>query len=222
MAALYLLRPFWPRMTVYHLDTGDQFPETYDVLAKVEQDLGAPIQIVQSDVKANHVAHGMPSDLVPVNCGRFGRMVAGEPVAVVDRYFCCFVTIMLPMHERMKRDGITLIVRGNRADDYSVAPSATGQLIDGFEFLNPIESWDASRVMAFLVGEGLPVARFYAYGMKSSPDCMGCTAWWGEGRQAYMARFHPVRWGQVRSDMGRIEGAIDRQLSVLIRTGVPK
>ncbi|MBX3659199.1 MAG: phosphoadenosine phosphosulfate reductase family protein [Ramlibacter sp.] len=57
-AALYLMRPHWGQMTVYHLDAGDQFPETRKVVDAVERDV--PIVRLYSEVSELRSRHGLP------------------------------------------------------------------------------------------------------------------------------------------------------------------
>jgi 3'-phosphoadenosine 5'-phosphosulfate sulfotransferase (PAPS reductase)/FAD synthetase/ubiquinone/menaquinone biosynthesis C-methylase UbiE len=212
-AALYLLRPYWDRMTVYHLDTGDQFPETRAVVAQVEKDV--PLVRIYSDVAKVREQHGLASDLVPVDNTDIGRMVSGRQVKLQSRYDCCARTLMLPMHERMRRDGITLIVRGQRDDEYAAPPKRSGESGDGFEVLYPIQTWTGEQVSAYLKDNGLPLAQFYERGARRAPECMGCTAWWDEGRAGYMRDHHPEAFEAYRANMKTIRIEIDRQYQML-------
>jgi 3'-phosphoadenosine 5'-phosphosulfate sulfotransferase (PAPS reductase)/FAD synthetase len=212
-AALYLLRPLWNRMTVYHLDTGDQFPETREVVAQVERDV--PIVRIYSDVRAVREQFGMPSDLVPVDNTDIGRMVSGRQVKLQGRYDCCARSLMAPIHQRMIADGITLIVRGQRDDEYAAPPHRSGDSGGGFEVLYPIQSWTGDEVSAYLKDKGLPLAQFYERGAKRAPECMGCTAWWDEGRAAYMREYHPQAFEAYRANMKIIRIEIDRQYAML-------
>ena len=188
-AALYLLRPYWHLMTVYHLDTGDQFPETRDVVDQVAREV--PILRIQTSAARVREEFGLPSDVVPVDNSELGRKVSGRGVKLQSRYDCCWRTLMQPMHQRMQDDGITLLVRGQRDDEYAEPPLRSGGVANGFEVLYPIQDWTGEQVSKYLVGNGLPIAPFYARGMRRAPECMGCTAWWDEGRGAYMKAYHP-------------------------------
>lgn len=212
-AALYMLRPYWDRMTVYHLDTGDQFPETRAVVDRVEQD----VQIVRihSDVHAVRDRYGLASDLVPVDNTEPGRLVSGRDVRLISRYECCYRSLMEPMHARMKADGITLIVRGQRSDEYAKPPLVSGQAQDGFEVLYPIEAWSGDQVSRHLAEQGLPVAPFYEQGARRAPECMGCTAWWDEGRSAYLKANHPEAHVRFVANMAVVRREIDRQYESL-------
>lgn len=212
-AALYLLRPLWSRMTVYHLDTGDQFPETRAVVDRVERDV--PIVRVLSDVAKVRAEHGLASDLVPVDNSHIGRMVSGRALNIQSRYDCCVRALMAPMHQRMIEDGITLIVRGQRDDEYAIPPLRSGEVADGFEVLYPIQSWTGDEVSAYLKDDGLPLAPFYERGARRAPECMGCTAWWDEGRSAYLRDYHPQAYAAYRANIKAIRLEIDRQYAML-------
>lgn len=212
-AALHRLRDYWDRMTVYHLDTGDQFPETRDVVRELEKLV--PIVRIQGNVQAVREQFGMPSDLVPVDNGDPGRLVSGREVKLQSRYECCARSLMLPMHARMKADGISLIVRGQRDDEYATPPKRSGDVAEGFEVLYPIQDWTADQVTAYLKGHNLPMAPFYQRGMSRAPECMRCTAWWDEGRIAYLRDWHPMAFHDVKGRLAVIRSEIDRQYSML-------
>jgi 3'-phosphoadenosine 5'-phosphosulfate sulfotransferase (PAPS reductase)/FAD synthetase/ubiquinone/menaquinone biosynthesis C-methylase UbiE len=210
-AALYLLRQFWGQMTVYHLDTGDQFPETIEVVRQVEADLGKPIVRIQSDVQAVRRDHGLASDLVPVDNTEIGRMVSGRKVKLISRYECCAKSLMLPMHARILQDGVTLLIRGQRDDEYAVQPKRSGDIEGGLELLYPIQDWTGERVQSYLVDNRLPIAPYYERGARRAPECMGCTAWWDEGRASYLKQYHPDKYTAYQANMKVIRIEIDHQ-----------
>lgn len=217
-AALYQLREHWPKLTVYHVDTGDQFPELREVVDVVERDLaaaGVRLVRIETDVHALRIEHGYPSDLVPTENTPIGRMVSGRALPLQDRYACCARALMDPLHERMHADGMTLLIRGQRDAEYAAPPHRSGETADGFEVLYPIEAWTAYEVDAYLQKNGLPVAPFYAAGMRRAPECMGCTAWLDEGRAAYLRDRHPEQHAIFITTMATIRAEIDCSLSWL-------
>lgn len=218
-AALYLLRAYWWRMEVYHLDTGDQFPETKDVVARVESEFkaatGRPFNTIKSDVSDVRRVHGMASDIVPVDNTAVGRMVSGRETKIISRYECCYITLMEPMHRQIQQDGISLLIRGQRDDEYAKAPKRSGDIEGGIEFLYPIQDWGGEQVSAYLKDNGHPVAPFYERGTARAPECMGCTAWWDEGRSDYMRKYHPIKFEQFKANMQTIRAEIDRQYAML-------
>ncbi len=212
-AALYLLRPFWGRFTVYHLDTGDQFPETRSVVERVAQDV--PMVRIESNVAAVRAEHGWPSDAVPVDNLAVGQFVSGRDLRLQSRYDCCARALMIPLHERMVADGITALVRGQRDEEFVVAPQRSGDVVGGFEFFYPLQDWSAADVMAYLAENDLPVAPFYERGMRRAPECMGCTAWWDEGRLSYLAQEHPAAARPILHRVNLVRREANRQLSML-------
>lgn len=171
-----------------------------------------PVIVVPSSAQAFRDTYGHPADVVPVDAEPLGRMVSGGSTALVSRYTCCANVIMAPMHQRMLDDGITLIVRGQRASDYVTEPAPQGIDVGGFELLFPIHHWSDGDVDGFIAAHGLPVGDFYAAGMRTTPDCMGCTAWLGDGRLRYMADRYPAQAAAVRSRIQQIRAEVARQL----------
>lgn len=210
-AALYYLRPLWDRMTVYTLDTGEMYPETRAVIDAVEEDIH--VNRIHSDVEAVRREHGLASDLVPVDNIEVGRWVSGRSLKIISRYDCCARAIMLPMHQRMLDDGVTLIVRGQRDSDMAAPPTRSGDARDGVEVLYPIQNWTDAQVMTYIKANGLPLSSFYEKG-KHGSDCMGCTAWWDDGRLPVL-RKHPEAHALYVQNMRLIRGEIDRQYAML-------
>lgn len=213
-AALYLLRDYWPRMTIYHLDTGDQFPETQEVVRLVEAEAGPMTRIV-TDVKKSRVDFGLATDLVPVDNTQVGRLLSGRAAKLVSRYDCCAKNLMLPMHQRILDDGITLLIRGQRDDEYVKQPMRSGDVEGGLEVLYPIQDWSGALVSSYLKENGHPIAAFYERGARRAPECMGCTAWWDEGRAQYMRDHHPEAYKDYAKNMKMIRLEIDRQYAML-------
>lgn len=214
LAALYLMRAYWDRMRVYHLDAGDQFPELRAVVDAVNQ--WVPITRIKTSAPAWRAVHGIPSDLVPVDNTPMGQMLSGRFQRIANRNECCWANLMQPMHQRMLADGITLIVRGVRADEFlGEMPTRSGWTGEGLEMLYPIEHWSAQEVDDYIAVHELPVAPFYAQGMKEAPECMGCTAWWTDGKAQYLRQHHPDKWHEVRLGLGVIRAEAVRQLATL-------
>ena len=191
IACLFFLADYLDRITVYTLDTGDMFPETRQVLDELRPMI-PHYQVIQGNQPEVVAQHGLPSDIVPVS-HTLGALFSDQPPAflIQDRYSCCARTIMAPMHQRMIDDGITLIIRGQRNADAHKSTVRSGQTVDSFEFLFPIEDWSTAEVMAYLDAVGAPVPRFYE-SLAMAPDCLSCSAWWDEGRAAYLAKHHPA------------------------------
>jgi phosphoadenosine phosphosulfate reductase len=207
LAVLHLMQPYWDRLTVYWCNTGDAYPETRELMAQVRAMVPHFVEIA-GDQPGVVAQFGIPSDVVPATHAEMGRSMAGGANTLIqDRYHCCARTMMLPTHARMVADGITLIIRGQRADDAIKATTRSGQIVDGFELLFPIEDWDAARVDAFLSACKVDMPPFYAT-MSSMPDCMTCSAFWETGQGAYRAAHQPQAHAVVLGRMDAINDAM--------------
>lgn len=188
--------------------------ETHGNRDFLAEEAGAIVRVV-TDVKGSRSEFGLPSDLVPVDNTHIGRLVSGRPVKLVSRYECCAKNLMLPMHARAREDGITLIIRGQRDDEYAAQPMRSGDVEHGMEVLYPIQSWTGEAVSNYLVSNGLPLAPFYERGARRAPECMGCTAWWDEGRAQYLRDHHPESYAAYTSNIKIIRVEVDRQYAML-------
>lgn len=207
LACLYLMRPYWGRLTVYWVNTGAAFPETVDVMEQVRALVPCFVEIDgnQPDVVANC---GLPSDIVPASHTPIG-ILGGDSAGplIQDRYSCCANVIMLPLHRRMVEDGITLIVRGQKTADQLKGTLRSGAVADGVEYLFPIEDWSTRQVMAYLQEQGAPIPRFYQM-MEGAPDCMTCSAYWETGAAAYLKRYHYPEYQEVQFRLDIINSAV--------------
>ena len=207
IACLYLMRAFLDRITVYWLNTGSTFPETVATIKHVRE--LAP-NFVEIEGRQPQVIEtfGIPSDLVPVSSTPMGIIGEGSQAPLIqDRYSCCARSIMLPLHERMIADGITLIIRGQKNADRLKGTLRSGDVENGIEYLYPIEDWSHAQTLRYLNDEGAPIPRFYEV-MDSAPDCMTCSAWWENGAAKYLKRYHFDAYQEVQRRLDIINAAV--------------
>lgn len=211
LACLYLMKPYWDRLIVYWLDTGSAYPETVSLAARVREMVPnfARVEGRQPQVIADF---GIPTDILPASATPLGIFGSGHGEQMQDRYSCCLRSIMLPLHERMVEDGITLIVRGQKSADRLKSRVRSGDVHDGIEFLFPIEDWDTRKVMSYLREQDAPIPRFYEM-LNTAPDCMSCSAWWEEGAAAYLKRYHHTQYLENQSRLERINAAVGEHIT---------
>lgn len=212
LACLYLLRPWWDRVTVYWLNTGAPFPETLETMERVRAEVPHFVEIAgnQPQVIAQF---GIPSDIVPTSRTPMGlRAASSLAPAIQDRNDCCARSIMLPMHARVIADGATLIIRGQKNDDAIKGPLRSGAVLEGIEFLYPIEDWSDAAVMHYLRSNGLPIPRFYAM-LDGAPDCMTCSAYWEHGVASYLKQYHPAAYAVVQQRLDIINAAVSEHIA---------
>ncbi|HJV52797.1 MAG TPA: phosphoadenosine phosphosulfate reductase family protein [Noviherbaspirillum sp.] len=211
LACLYLLKPYWDRLTVYWLNTGAAYPETVALMDKVRSMVPRFIEVAGRQPQVIE-QFGIPSDLVPASATPIGITAAGGGLLLQDRYSCCARSMMIPMQERMIEDGITLVIRGQKQADSLKWPLRSGQVVDGVEYLFPIEDWSSRQVMDFLKQQGAPIPRFYEV-ISSAPDCMTCSAWWEEGAAKYLKRYHHEHYLQYQGKLDAINAAVSAHIA---------
>lgn len=206
IACLYLMRPYWDRLTVYWLDTGAAYPETRALMANISA-MVPSFAVIEGHQPKVIEAFGIPTDILPASATPLAIQGSGSGVLMQDRYSCCARSIMLPLHARMLDDGVTLIIRGQKNADRLKSIVRSGGVHDGIEYLFPIEDWDRAQVMRYLADEGAPIPRFYEM-LDGAPDCMSCSAWWEEGAAAYLKRYHYPQFVQNQQRLDTINQAV--------------
>lgn len=215
LACLYLMKPYWDRLTVYWCDTGAAYPETIALMQKI-RDMVPNFAVIQGQQPQVIEQFGLPSDIVPVNATPIGRLVGSDAPLIQDRYSCCIRSMMQPTLERMLADGITLVIRGQKTKDRLKSPVRSGEVHDGVEYFFPIENWDSRKVMRFLEDEGAPIPRFYEM-LNGMPDCMTCSAWWEEGAAKYLRRYHHAQFLENQQRLDIINTAVGEHIAAFNR-----
>jgi len=208
VAALFLLREYWSRFTVYFCDSGDSPEETQAVVRHVEALVPRFVRIPGRvwEVKA---AHGLPTDVLPWSSAPSAHHHnTGDAPLMQDRVACCSRSVMAPLHARMEQDGITLIIRGQKSGDTHKGSFSSGDTVDGFEFLYPVQDWTDADCLAAMRVSGVPVPRYYDEGLTHFGDCAACTAWCEPGKGAYLAKHHPLKFIEYRANMKTIADAL--------------
>ena len=188
VACLYLLRDRLDDITVYWLNTGDNFPETVAVIEECKKIIPHFVE-VRSSVRRWIGIHGYPSDVIPMTGEHVFIPLEADEIKCVDSYTCCAMNIMLPLHMRVVYDGIKTVIRGQKACDKHKSPILNGQTVEGITFEFPLEEWTDEDVMVYLAEVDAPVHPIYKTG-KHGADCAHCTGWWEHANPEFMAR-HP-------------------------------
>lgn len=211
LACLFLMEPYWGQMTVYWLNTGDAYPETVQVMQYVRQMVPHFVEIDGQQPKVIQM-YGYPSDLVPAANTNFGVASSGEDVPLIqDRYACCMRVRMEPMFNRMVEDGVTMVIRGQKAADQLKAPLKSGTVEDGVTYIFPIEDWNDQQVMDYLQRLEVPIPRFYEM-LESAPECRTCSAYWDDGVAKYLKQYHPEHHVEVQRRLGIIGSAVEKHM----------
>ena len=216
LACLFLMQPYWERLTVYWTNTGASFPETVRLMDEVRALMPHFVEI-RTNQKANIEEHGWPVDVLPIrNLPVINQMYNGERTKLQSFFNCCVANVMAPMHQRMIDDQVTVIIRGQRLQESHKSTLRSGDSQDGFKLLFPIEDWSSEQVRAFLVDKPIKLPANYA-DMDTSLDCWDCTAYLEEnvGKRRYMKREHPTMYEAVSGRLAVIAEQTDRDMRYL-------
>ncbi len=209
LACLHLARPFWDRLTVVWVNTGDAFPETLAQMSAVRTMVPHFFE-AKSDQPAQIARAGWPSDVVSVSATAFGRHVSGETGPILQGYpACCGHNIWAPMQAAIAALGATLIIRGVRANDPRRGREEPGAVIDGVEFCFPLWNWTAEDVFDCLKSKCVALPDHYRY-TKTSLDCQHCTAYLDENaeKMRYISMMHPEVSKEVQKRLKTIRSIV--------------
>lgn len=214
LACLMLLRPFVMRgLPVYWTHTGDTIPETLEVIEWARAWV-PDFRVVQADVLAWKARHGMPSDVVTAQASWMGQQYAMTDAKLVGRFECCFANLMQPMHQRMLDDKIGQVIRGTKLADTGAVPAQGAT--DHYEVLLPLISWSHQDVFDYLRDVGAPISAVYdTFKSISAPECLHCSAWWDDGKAAYLKSRHPDKVPQYQVSLQAIRAELTKRMQEL-------
>lgn len=178
-ACLYLLEPFWDRLTVTWMNPGNPTKEVRAYMERISKLVPNFLEVKGRQPEWIQ-QNGYPVDILPFASTLVGR-VAGSEVgvrfsAVED---CCGANMWGPLARAVIDGGYSAVIRGQKASDSLKTSVKSGMVIHGIEYLFPLEDWSDEAVFDFL-GPNTPPS--YARGLRSSVDCRNCTAYVAEHR----------------------------------------
>lgn len=210
LACLYLLRPWWPRITVLWANPGAPMPETLEQMAEIRRQVPNFIE-VRGEQPAFIERYGPPSDLVPVWQSFPGDALVSRPgKSVQSALACCFANFWRPMQAVVKGMGFTLLIRGQRDAEVRRNPAAVdGAELDGVRFWLPLQDWAHEHVSEYLAAIGVRPPTYYQ-ATRASVDCWSCTAYLDDnmGKLAYLTERHPAMASELRRHLRRVERAV--------------
>lgn len=190
LALLLLLRPFWDKVDVVWVDTGNQFPEVLEHMEKVKG-LVPRFTTLRGHLPGYFIQNGFPVDVVPENCTSFGQACFGEqPIKCVSRFQCCSVNMWEPMIEYVRATKPTCALRADRKTERLKGPSS----LEGAEMVFPLWDWTDEQVWKYLqknAGDLLEERHCMAY--RTSLDCQICMGYFRgtSERLDYLKKHHP-------------------------------
>lgn len=173
LACLAVTRPYWDRLTVVWVNPGNPYPETVELMASISKLVPKFVE-VRGDQKEFIATHGHPVDVLPMNMTSMGRLVRRVDGPKVCAYTdCCKANMWIPAARYLAGQRFTGVIRGDKNTDEQRSPVRSGDMVNGAEMLFPLENMTDEMVVS-LVSCLLPS---YGRGIKTSLDCMNCTAY---------------------------------------------
>lgn len=197
LAVLHLLKDYLKKITVYWCNAGDPDPSVLKSLDWA-QTIAPNFVEIRTDVQAFRRRFGAAASVVPISDKVF---------PIISDQICCMHNIMIPMDAKVRGDGNTLIIRGQKASDADKGQLSSGDWVDGVEFLYPIENWTDADVMTYLISNDVPIPKVYRYSSHGI-DCLHCSGWWKHDHMEYLKDNHPRVHTEVTLARRAIKNAV--------------
>jgi len=219
LACLHLCQPFLDQITVVWVNPGNPYPETIAQMAEVRASVPNFIEVPgnQPDFIRDF---GYPADVVPMSMTKMGRAFSRTPGVVVTSYMaCCSANLWEPAARHIENAGYTGVIRGDRLEDALKPPLQSGDILNGVEYLFPLEQYTAAQVLD-LVGQSLP--KSYARGVRTSLDCMNCTAYMAHNgeRLADLKTTSPKTYSEVCNVINAVAQELGSHIKLIDESGV--
>ena len=167
---LHLLAYIEPRVRVFNLDTGYQFPETLGLRDRIAERYGIEVEMVRPEttVAEYGARHGGPLD-----------------VANSDQ--CCYDRKIVPLRRALVGyDAWVTAIRADQSPHRAAAPIVGPDPKFGLTKVNPLLRWTKRDVWAFIVTHRVPYNPLHDRGYPSI-GCWPCTKAVGAGEPAFRA-----------------------------------
>ena len=207
LACLYLNKHRWDNLYVVWLDTGAAYPEMVEYMEGWKSRLPHFIHI-KSDQPGNIAARGWPVDVLPVENTLIGKIISGNDNQLMQSNMdCCATNIWLPLYNGCLKLGIKYLMKGQRNDDRRKSAARHGRIVDGIEYVMPIQDWTEEQVFEYLKSVDAIMPPGYDAGEKTGRDCWDCTAYLDDNRK----RVYNLK-GDKQAEMLRRLAVIDAEI----------
>jgi phosphoadenosine phosphosulfate reductase len=178
---LHLLAEIEPRLRVFNLDTGYQFPETLELRDRIAERYGIEVEMVRAETTVQDY-----------------EQIHGGPLYVANSDRCCYDRKIVPLRRALV--GYEAWITAIRADQS--AQRAQAKVIGwdpkfNLVKVNPLLTWTRRDVWAFIVANQVPYNPLHDQGYPSL-GCWPCTRPAAEGQDERAGRWA----GQAKTECG--------------------
>ncbi len=178
---IHMLAEIEPRVRVFNLDTGYQFPETLALRDQIAERYGVEVEMVRPDTTVDEY-----------------ETLHGGPLYVANADQCCHDRKIIPLRRAV--EGYDAWISSIRADQSMHRARANVVGWDnkfGLVKVNPLLHWTKRDVWAFIVTNKVPYNPLHDVGYPSI-GCWPCTRPVGEGDDERAGRWA----GQAKTECG--------------------
>ena len=155
---LHMLAEIEPKVRVFNLDTGYQFPETLELRDRIADRYGIEVEMVGADLS------------VPEYEAKHGG-----PLYVANSDQCCYDRKIVPLRRALVGfDAWITAIRADQSRDRASAPIVGPDPKFGLVKVNPLLRWTKRDVWAFIAAHDVPYNPLHDRGYPSI-GCWPCT-----------------------------------------------
>jgi phosphoadenosine phosphosulfate reductase len=178
---LHVLAEIEPRLRVFNLDTGYQFPETLELRDRIAERYGIEVELIRPETTV--AEYEKPHD---------------RPLYVTNPDQCCYDRKIVPLRRALV--GYDAWITAIRADQS--AHRAAVQVVGpdpkfGLVKINPLLTWNRRDIWAYIVTHKVPYNPLHDQGY-SSIGCWPCTRTVSAGQEERAGRWA----GQAKTECG--------------------
>jgi len=178
---LHLLSEIEPRVRVFNLDTGYQFPETLELRDRIAERYGIEVEMLRPEMTvAEYEARH------------------GGPLYVANSDQCCYDRKIVPLRRALVGyDAWITAIRADQSPQRASAPIVGPDPKFGLVKVNPLLRWTKRDVWAFIVTNDVPYNPMHDRGYPSI-GCWPCTRAVATGEDERAGRWA----GQAKTECG--------------------
>jgi phosphoadenosine phosphosulfate reductase len=169
---IHMLAEIEPRVRIFNLETGYQFPETLELRERIKQKYGIEVEYIrpEASVEAYEAEHG-------------------GPLYVIRPDQCCHDRKIIPLRRAaVGYDAWISAIRKDQTGERAKASVVQWDAKFGLVKINPLLEWTKKDVWAFIVKHDVPYNPLHDLGYPSI-GCWPCTASVGEGEDERAGRW---------------------------------
>ncbi len=180
-AILHMLAEIEPRVRVFNLDTGYQFPETLELRDRIARRYGIEVEMVRAE-----------ASVAEYEASNGGPIYASDP----DR--CCHDRKLVPLRKAVEGyDAWISAIRADQSEHRAKADVVGWDAKFGLVKVNPLLKWTKRDVWAFVVTNDVPYNPLHDQGYPSI-GCWPCTRAIRQGEDERAGRWA----GQAKTECG--------------------